>query len=528
MAAVHTESIQTNEYKATRRTNMRKLAVVTLLCLMCICLLLLGITRAKYRTPEMKGKAEREAALFNTVLLGELTTGDISALANLSSEEQGSYTLADGKTAAITGRKLSSSLDLTVNNEIGHGNFTNLKPGDEKQIPFTVTNGTTVSGEGQEDASRNKVANVAQSDIFYTLHIRTTENLPLNYSLIDLETGKAYTLTARTYETDSMGTATEYTLPDEGNDDIFANGGRILKWTGDDSITVHRYALNVSWDAEGSIQKKDSEGNVIETIKNTDTRYMKEIENIEVRLEVESYVNYGTASAGTTVSSGIMTLQSSDVDSYYNVTDSSITTIRSQKTVRYDNFGSSKVSAPSDIGQAYVYEFSVQNGEQTGATWVPEEQNDPHSKNGHYEMTGDFQSYSDLGVAIAVPIGGTADVGSNMFDDVSYYIEYDGSIYTGSARTDEEGYTDSVDTKLQVKEQKDNVETAYPQYQYVMKDRVPAYRIIHFANDEGELKLNFGSDFESRDLKLYMVDDAGKYHYGEQNQKDDFRIYIYE
>lgn len=507
MADMQNNTTQTAEYEQTKRANMRKLTVVALLCLLCIVLLLIGLSRAKYRTPEMRGQGDYEPALFNTVLLGDLTTEDQGKLKELSEADKKTYTLADGKPTAITGKKLSESLDLSLNNEIGHGNYSGIRPGESREIPFTVTNGTTVS---DEDEKRNKVANVAESDIRYKLYIRTTQNLPLTYALIDLDDND------REYEMDAvvnddnatLGRTKEYVVSNTNNDNVFVNGARILKWTGDDSITVHRYKLKVTWNKDNYLTETDETTGQEVQIKNTDTRYMKEIENIEVRLEIESYVNYGTpATSNDDIVAGVLTLKASDDDTYYT-TPKSMGTIHSQKTVRYDSFGNEKVTAPEGAsGTTYAYSFSVENGERTGATWDDTEQ--------QYKVSGTFRADKNLNVAIAVPTG-EAGVGSNMADDVSYYIEYDGKVYTGTAG-------DNVTTNVWTKQAKEGSTETSPQYEYVMHDGVGAYRVIHFDN----LSLDFSSDYESKELKLYMADSKGKYQYNSKDSKDDFRIYVY-
>ena len=518
MADMQNETTQTAEYEQTKRANMRKLTVVALLCLLCIVLLLIGLSRAKYRTPEMRGQGDYEPALFNTVLLGDLTTAySGAALQDLSGTDKQPYTLADGKTTAITGKKLSKSLDLTSANEIGHGNYSGIRPGESREIPFTVTNGTTVSTD--EDESKNKVANVAESDIRYKLYIRTTQNLPLTYALIDLDdNNKEYEMDAVVQDDNAtLGRTKQYVVSNTNNDNVFVDGARILKWTGDDSITVHRYKLKVTWNKDSKLPEYDDEGNEVKDkdgnivyVSNTDTRYMKEIENIEVRLEIESYVNYGTpATSNDDIVAGVLTLKASDVDTYYT-TPKSMGTIHSQKTVRYDSFGNEKVTAPEGAsGTTYAYSFSVENGERTGATWDDEKK--------QYTTTGKFYDYSGLSVAIAVPTG-NAGVGSDMDSDVSYYIEYDGKVYEGKAEGN--NVTTNVWTK---KTTEDSTETN-PQYEYIMHENQTAYKVIHFD----DLKLDFASNYDSKELKLYMVDSNKKYEYHDKNSKNDFRIYVYE
>ena len=513
MADMQNNTTQTAEYEQTKRANMRKLTVVALLCLLCIVLLLIGLSRAKYRTPEMRGQGDYEPALFNTVLLGDLTTADQGKLTNLSNEDKQTYTLANGKKTTITGKKLSESLDLSLDREIGHGNYSGIRPGESKEIPFTVTNGTTV--ESGEDKNRNKVANVAQSDIRYKLYIRTTQNLPLTYTLIDLDDGETYTTQENVSETANLGKTKEYVVADT-SDKAFVDGSRILKWTGNDSITVHRYKLKVTWDKNSKLPEYDDKGNEVKDnkgntvyVSNTDTRYMKEIENIEVRLEIESYVNYNQnpTSTDNDIVAGVLTLKASDVDTYYTTPDS-MGTIHSQKTVRYDSFGDKSVTVPDEKGTGYAYSFFVENGERTGATWDDTEK--------QYKVNGTFRDDKNLKVAIAVPTG-EAGVGSDMDSDVSYYIEYDGKVYEGKAS--ESNVTTNVWTKQETSESPENSH----QYDYVMQGDQPAYKVIHFD----ELKLDFDSDYDSKELKLYMVDAKGKYHYHNPNSKDDFRIYVY-
>ena len=525
-------TVQDNRTDRTQNQNRKKLVVIILCLFLCV-ILIFALSRMKYTTPEMRGKVSYEPALFNTVLLGKLVDTDINKLTNINEE---TYTMADASASnadtsestsqtyhqKVTGQKITTSLDLTRANELGDrqstSGFARVAPGDtaNAHIPFTITNGTTVA---DDDTNTAKKRNVAKSDIRYTIHILSTENLPLTYQIKDLSTEETYKLGVyQTSDDSGEGFATDYIVADNDNENskasIFHNGSRLLKCNSDGSITVHQYELLVSWPAE-----KGEDG-----VAFNDLKYMKELENVEVRVEVESYVNYVSRTQDTTdqKAEGILVVQGSPVsDKYYTLENQNgEQSVYAQKTVRFDNL---KVTDENGTNTG-SYTFYACNGDSVSAKWTSDTEdetsptrksNGKSPKDGHYTYSGSYQSGS-YGVLLAVPTDkwDTANSGNTV------KMTYNGDTYLGVESTEEAA---GVFTTEHVKEKKENA-TEY-------KDKKKkAYQLIRFykLNQDGnktdeELTLNsFGSSFQKEKVELEFSGSI----VSNAKTKNDFRIYL--
>ena len=398
---------QTGVEETTENTQIdkknRKKMVVAAMCLVVIAILIFVLSFMKYLTPEMRGKVAYEPALFNTVLLGNLVDTDKVALGNIDNAEYIVSSKDGSYIQSVTGKKLSVSLSKdSVANELGNRKqdekiFSKVAPGDtsEAYIPFTVTNGTTVEDDETNSAKKK---NVAESDIRYTIHIITTGNLPLEYQLEDVNTGKVYSLQDNNRTDATMGKSKDYIVKDSTDDNVFKSGTRILKCNEDGAITVHQYKLLATWPVQDNTSNDQSKTD--ETTTGTavnDLRYMKELENVEIRLEVESYVNYVTKSntADSGKAEGVLVLQSDPVtDSYYQLPENQ--NAYAQKTVRYDNLAQLANGQIEGVEGKNIssYTFHVCNGESVAAKW--------DEGNKKYAYSGNFQK-GDYKVQIAVP-----------------------------------------------------------------------------------------------------------------------------
>lgn len=511
---------------------IRKKRIVMILCLAVCAVLIFSMTRMKYTTPEMRGKVSYEPALFNTVLLGKLVQEDINKLSDMSSE---TYTLVEtdnegqsvSYTQSVTGKKLAQSLTLSTAEELGDrqtsGDFAKVAPGDTDSayIPFTITNGTTVADDTSEE-NPLKIKNVAESDIRYTIHIRTTENLPLSYAILDVNTNKTYPL--RVFS-DELGEDTDmekdYVIANTAGDTVFHNGSRLLKCNEDGSISVHQYKLMVSWPATGT----DGEGH---TIYYNDLKYMKELENIEILVEVESYVNHIAQSATADLKAqGIMVVQSAPVaENYYPVkglvAENAESPIRALKTVRFDNLNVNEAKTSGD------YTFYVCNGDSVAARWVAdsEEETSPTRKenghtpmNGHYTYSGTYLD-GNYGILLAVPVGKWDD------DTSTITLTYNGETYTGQRITEEKT---GVFTTKRIKELQTEGNILYKDAETKVYELVRFYRTVtpeegSPVTEELQLEAFTNQTFQSETVTLTF----GGNLVPQEKIKDDFKIYVYK
>lgn len=560
-------------------SNNRKKLTVILLCLAVCAALIFALTRTQYKTPEMRSKVVYEPALFNTVLLGQLVSEDVTAVNAAASIDQ-TYTIAskdatDGSyTQKVTGKKLSTSLNVSESTELGNKqqtsntSFAKVSPGKtyNAYVPFTITNGTTVA---DDTANENKTKNVAESDIRYTINIVTTENLPLSYQLQDVNTNRTYALEEKMSDDGTMGNSKNYTVSDtvssgssaSNTDGVFHAGSRILKCNDDGSITVHQYKLLVSWPP----QTTGTDG----TQANNDLNYMKELENVEIRVEVESYVNYVNktdATADDNKAEGVMVLQGSPVSDAYYSAGAISEKLYAQKTVRYDNLtelsttgtGNKKlpdsISTKTGTNKVLGYIFHVCNGDSVSAQWTwnadtneetsPTRKENGHDpKDGHYTYSGTYQS-GTYKVAVAVPSNPKSGVSAEDRTDMTYYLEYNGTVYTGIADDTQSGT--SQNTASQSEDAQDTGSSPFAnlwktftskwtkskdettgKISYEAKD-TEAYQILRFYDDNNnEFTLDEfnNSGFQNEEVRLYAASASG---YTYRSSKDDFRIYVYK
>lgn len=577
--------------------NNRKKLIVIFMCLFICAILIFALSRMKYTTPEMRGKVAYEPALFNTVLLGNLVQLDLDKLKQMESVN---YTISENDQTydiVATGKKLEQSLTLSSANELGTtqstGNFAQVAPGDSgnAHVEFIITNGTTVADDTTTADAENKnyplkKKNVAESDIRYTIHIITTENLPLTYQIKDMDCGNIYSLTeASSGNTEQSGDYKDYIIDSVAssgkaslgaNQVIFHNGSRILKCNSDGSITVHRYQLLVNWPITEDGTDDSSR----------DTRYMKELENVEIRVEVESYVNHLNATTDVSQKAeGILVLQNpsnsaADTAKFEEYAASGLKEIFADKTVRYDNLsdavdGGTSNDKLSEVLQTRTankkvsdYTFHICNGDSVAKTWVSDKEqtvdytvsdkeavsptrkeNGQTTRDGHYTYSGTYKS-GEYKIALAVPVGTgeqKASVSSvDRTQGMTYYLEYNGQLYIGKVSTN-----DKVTTKKWTKRdafgnnanngndsdtvKNSKVAQSGKKYTYE-EETATAYQLLKFYPVSGEneqadttqemtLQTFTSDEFQSQSAKLYVVSEDG---YTYHSSKDDFRIFVYQ
>lgn len=515
------ERIEEHVKKQSHMDVLRKKLVVSGSCLAICLVLLLSLSLMQYKTPEMRGKVTYEPALFNTVLLGKLAEADINRLQSMT---PATYTLVnpyDSENSSlqqrVTGKKAMTSLSVSPSTELGDkqatGEFSKVAPGDTQSayVPFAITNGTTVADD-EDNEKRTK--NVAESDIRYTIHVITTENLPLTYQIKDVETGNVYSLQLH-HEGDGEATGEykDYIIQDSATETapLFRDGSRILKWNDDGSITVHRYQLMVSW------LPRAGENNLA----SSDLKYMKELENVEIRVEVESFVNYIDKSAeqqAENKAEGLMVIKGSPVsDSFYQLKGIS-ETIHAQKVVRLDNLIPDRIYL-NDAERKGDYTFHVCNGDAIEGSW--------NETTKTYVDSGTYES-GNYGVLVAVPKG-VLNKSSTFPADSSVKLTYNGVEYTGEILQDTNEKKIGVFTD---KHEKIQIEGS-KKYKYETNS-VKAYDLIRFyrtISGEGEnaVKEEFkismsGTQFQTADLKLTFQGSIVPV----TKTKGDFRIYVYK
>lgn len=641
-----------------KRRIQNKKTMIAALCVALVLLVLFGLTFTQYVTRKIDGHAQYEPALFNTVLLGKLVDTDV--VTTVESEQTYTVTvytctnpdcgahISYGANAIIenctvcpycgqtnpyiehtetgdvevpftvetfkqslNGGKIAKNLDLSDKIEFGkrdENNVLKVAPGTETKnfghVFFTVTNGTTVEDvyttpeEGEEAEKTPQVANIADSDIRYKLHIITSNNLPLHYSLKDWNTGEIYELkdsleieeSTHVEATQDKPAHTEITFKKQAASDYvvdassipgttkdFVNGTRILKLNEDNSITVHQYELIITWPTS-SVTKKiiyddSSKPAEEETQYNNDSAYMKELENIQVLLEIESYVNYLDRTEDSDIKAdGIIYLNSSPVkDGFYslkkttsNVEQEDGTTVTTyadvpfyaKKTARFDAFEETTIPGATGLfSYNYMYPFHIYNTNAIVATWFADYSNtktyinpltgksetrkqngqttsDGTSlKDGHYEYTGNTYIPGTYNMVIAVPSGpqrmnkSNIDWGSD--DDHKYFIVYKGETYVGEKSKEVvQSLTQTYDKDREKKYEEENV-TQYVGYRF--------YKTVTPESGEPykeELSLNFiDGTLQKEDIVLFRSSkesyvDKTTSPIEEKVWKDDFKIYL--
>lgn len=536
---------------------IKKKITVILLSIAVIAALVFALTLTRYTSPQTRGLTEMEPGMVNTVLLGQLTGEQENILKNPANQVKNAGN-------QIIGTSIRENLDLnhytgstvkTWTHEFGESaqvqnQLTAKRPGDTITIPFLITNGTTVS---TNTVSYNQIENVSDISIQYKLSVITTLNLPLTYELKDLDSDIIYQLSDPDPVPDELvGGDVKKRSVVSANRNFDENSCRILYKQEDGTISAHRYALIVKWKNE--------------TAEDKSVEYMKEIENIEIRLEIMSFARDLSGDLQVdTIADGIITLSAANTDAVEHLypVDSDIHLLYGNKTVRYSNFGPAAVSADalptelaSEAGKVYGYDFSVYNCDQYTSEWQDAAGEDADVK-GQYVVSGDFGGYSGCKLAIAVPDGTQEKAyqkDRSLASDYDYYLSYNGKLYRGvlSGNDADEGSTNVVRAvrdrftttltrvKKVISREEENSGLA-DTTSYEDMD-INAYRMVTFVSmDDAENKESaepaelteltledFTEDKLSvQEFTLYMVDKNNHYSYNTVG-KNDFRIYIYQ
>lgn len=528
----------------SEKKTIKKKIVISICCLVLCAITLTVLSLTRYRSEKMEGQTRYEPALFNTALLGQLVEDDVEELSHMTEKTYSLVAEGEGVTQTVTGQKLSQSLTLSSETSLGGGataEISRLAPGngEEATVYFTVTNGTTT--EDDTDTNIWKLANTAESDIRYTLHIITTNNLPLNYQLFDLgveETGEDGKTVYKEYQLEDLKKKadasdqvsdeanagdSDYIVKNADTDSVFHNGARILKCVGDGSITVHRYMLKVTWPGSGNRTIAGT------TVNNNDLSYMKELENIQILLEVESYVQYiSTGGEKDMTASGVLVPSASYAeDSLYKVSDTTMT-LCSDKIVRYNNLvDASSSGLPNAKAHTYSYTLYVCNGDSVSAVWTDDAPDrttaeDPvtgtgtgRKSNGHYTYSGTYHD-GDYHLAIAVPNGTINDSGLDRANGTNYYLKYKDVLYTGTLLTDQVVSTVNTTQSKRAESGAADEDT---------ETTINVYQLFEFKDVDGNLlKVELGdSAFQAEEMTLYMTSDITN-----KEGKDDFRLYLYK
>ncbi len=518
----------------------RKLIVVVAIGLVLCILLAAWFTNARYASM-VEAIGEYEPSLFNTVLLGDLSYKDENGVIRLD---------GDG-----TGR-LSSSIFVNSNMEFGavgdgQADLTSserrLRPGSMIAIPFTVTNGTTLPNT--KDALENTLeSNLAGTDIVYTLSLITTVNIPLEYDVYEYTTltqltymkGKSqddgYNYMNYIEETEELTSAAEDknwgikldSQMSEVTEDPAVGYSRTYKISpfyteenpapdGDDkfylqrdaeekTIAAKRYMLVVYWP-----DLKEGDAAATELLRST--KYMKEIDILEIRLTVESFVTNSSVTTPSYTESGSPLLRISGLpvgpERYYQLPESGSvnqSNVRSRSTV---SFSTLREQSSSGNSKTHYLDFSIVNKADTTYTYIPEEK---------VYRASSLTSLTDGRVAVAVPVKATMGTVNDYTkaENFSYEIEYGGKRYSGVI-TDQ-----SITTEVWGENSDEETRDAEP----YKNNTLSAYRIVVF---EGLTLPELKDDAEQRlDMRLLVTStDDGTTAINYDN-KDNFKILIYQ
>ncbi len=508
----------------------KKMLVIIALSVAVGILIGLWLSMARY-TSEIKGQGQYEPSLFNTVLLGDLT-----------------FFKGEDGNVMETGGKLKASIAVDASMEFGalEGGSSSLtsserrlRPGSMIAIPFTVTNGTSLG-----DLSGMQ-SNLAGTDIVYTLNLITTVNIPLEYDVYEYTTpaqleymkeksrDNEYNYAEYTTEIEGIdfsaehekwGTKLDVTkgnitsseligysrsyevrpttyVEDEGESTELTNKFCLQRDEEGAAISIHRYMLVVYWPdlAEGDADG-DEDGISEETKELRDTKYMKEIDILEVRLEVESWVENNRVSTPSYQAAGSPILRISSVplgdERYYQMPEDK--QIFSRTTIPFYATRELEVSGNKTV--SYL-DFTVTN-KSDSKTYVYDEENKS------YRATN-LASLSGGRVAIAVPVQSTMGTANDYTDrdNFKYEIVYGGTTYTGSLSGEQ--ITTDVDNKT-----------------------IAAYQIVEFKDAKGnaltlaDFADSISAQSELRLLVTAMEDAVQKnIHY---DNKDDMKLFVYQ
>ena len=351
-----------------QKKQKKKKIIVTTSVVAILLLLFLSLTMTKYKS-DMTGYTEMEPALFNTTLLGELRGVTFQA--------------GDGNDKIVGSIPLTQAMLFADNSQNLREDWMQLKPGkmvgtqDYISIPFTITNGITLDKD------------VAEVDIGYKLRVITTKNLPLTYKLLKrtIKSGASVTtecplVSGEVQYVPEIGYCQQLTITKDGTNKTEEKQHILNQQAG--AIAVDRYELQVSWPI------RDDQGKYITTngVRSNDVRYMKEIDIIEVRVEVESLrETEPTPGTGTVTEIAVGRIPLDDSKSYpgLELGESASVSRLGRLVVRYGNMKNNS------------YQFRISNGE----------------KEFHYEvdngyvLDSDYPGYENLQVILAVPAGDT-------------------------------------------------------------------------------------------------------------------------
>ncbi len=530
--------------KSLKRNIIASLISLMIVAVMLGSLLFYQFSTAKY-TSSVDGKIEYEAALFNTVLLGNLSFTHKATDANGTEVE---YVETDGKLG--TSILVDSSMEFgAIGNSAGDmtSNERRLRPGSVIAIPFTVTNGTTLpSAEAGEEG------NLAETDILYSISLITTINLPLEYDVYSYTTEqqlKNFTDMSRNdnynyadYTADKnpgsiavnttdvnwgtklfskrsdvndsplIGFSRTYEVKPTTYDGISTDEEKNLfsleRDVNNENISVDRYMLVISWPNED--------------VDDRSTRYMKEIDILEVRLEVLSWVKNSTAEipSYTDGTKSVLTLSTEAVgnENYYflptatdNPTGINADNVFARHTLPF--YATRSTIGVGDTEYNYV-DFVVTNSENKAKyTWNATTQT--------YDKT--VISYNTLEngrIAIAVPVQDVMGTVNNYTGtDFEYIIEYNGKSYPGILTNK------FITTEVWTNDTGD--ENIASSYKYQTKN---AYQIVEFyeTQDDGSKALlelaNFSADAENEQNLRLIIRNNKKLSY---DNTDNFKILVY-
>ncbi len=506
-------------------------------------LLFYQFSMARY-TSSIDGTIEYDPALFNTVLLGNLSFTHEVETPNGGTVE---VTEANGKLG--TGIVVDSSMDFGAVEGDMTSDERRLRPGSVVAIPFTVTNGTTLPSEltGEE-------GNLAETDILYSISLITTVNLPLVYDVYVYTTetqlsnftekskNDNYNYTDYISETQRItandanwgtklvshkGDITESplighsctyevrpTTYDANSDDEEKNFFSLERDESNSNISVDRYMLVISWPTGTGAEYSD----------NRDTKYMKEIDILEIRLEVLSWVKNTTVQTPsyTDGTKSVLAIAAVSLgnEAYYflpaaadNPIGINESNVFARSTVPF--YATRSSTGVNGTREDYLDFIVTNNTGQIEYKW--------NAELGSYETVTSQNALSNGHVAIAVPVQevmGTKNNYTEIDEETGeayfkYFIEYNGKSYFG-VLTDK-----YITTDVWGKE-----EETLP-YGYQRKN---AYQIIEFYEtlEGGEQKLmeleDFGTaNITEQELRLVIQNNKDS----DYDNTDNFKILVY-
>ena len=528
--------------------------LINIICIVLGVLILYSVSYAKYKSSETNGEVIANTALFNTVLLGSLTNTDLSELKYISA------------TNNKLGQKINTNLSLTASNEIQSNSLSaGLKPGDTRTIPFVVTNGTTLT----TNLETGEIKNVAETDILYKITIASTLNIPLEYTLKDISTNSVYSLktVGSSFNEEVGGYIVELIVDNDAGmieKGAFIDGKRLLKYE-EGSITVHRYELQVHWPTTGQelyTAAYNSGQNEI-YVKTTEydnksiksKEFMKEMDNIEIRIDVESYVidgKNGTLNKPIEIVSlsNYFELENTNFLDYTDVVeDLQIENWYAEKKVRYNSLGDTDEALSSDEitslnenahlsiptnSTVYSYKFKIRNCDKINVDYTSIETTDDTEIGGKYVLSGEFGSFENSHLALGL-ICPDSVVGEDKITGFKYYlgedINNDGLVDNYYYAKINDGY--SADTPVITNSVWEQDSTRDNKMHY-KDDNAYAFTTFHLIDETGNadrsVQMNMasfnGSEADEHTYTLYILDSELGYNYGEST--DEYIIYVYD